>query len=70
MLKRIETIPDPLQDVGVKDDVRAAVRAALEMRCSGMCTLPEQLERSMMALARQCFRAGFTMGWRVREARH
>ena len=66
----IESIPNPLNDKGVQNDINDLVSVLMERRENiKFCELDKYIKKAINDAARWGIATGFNMGWRVREVR-
>lgn len=66
----IETIPNPLTDMGVQEDIeKKADELMFRSASMRLCDASETVRKAIKKAAQWGYSEGFRMGWRIHEVR-
>jgi hypothetical protein len=65
----IETMPNPLSDKGIKEDIDDKVKKLMGKSCSSLISIKENITDMVKTAAEWGMAEGFRIGWRIHEHR-
>lgn len=67
----IDTIPNPLQDKGVNEDIDRKIYEVMSypIRVRALNEFQDEIRRRLELIAKWAYVEGFRMGWKIHEVR-